>query len=169
MKKRLLIALAATLVLSGAVTGGVIGVQHHQEKKAEQRAAAERRAEIRAAEREHQECVDATEDYLEAVSDVDSVVEVGVSFTDYSDLVLDAAKESKKVGEVTDDCQSDVVDELDEALSSYAEASSDWNDCIYDDFDCDVDDLDLSTTWFSAGLSVETARLGLKGEKGTDS
>jgi hypothetical protein len=165
MKRKVLVALVATLVVGFGATGTVLYVQHRAEvQRAEAAAAKERAAErerreaVAAAKAAHEECVAATEDYLSAVQDIDAVVSVGVSYDDYSDLVRDAAIAQRRMGTVAPRCTSGVVEPLDEALDQYTEASSEWNDCIFDsDFSCDVDDLDLSSGWLLAGASLLTA------------
>lgn len=165
MRRKVVVALVATLVVALGATGTVLYLQHRAEverveaAEARERAAErERRAELAAAEQAQEECVAATADYLAAVQDIDAVVSVGVSYDDYSDLVRDAAIAQRRLGSVAPRCTSGVVEPLDEALAEYTDASSEWNDCIFDDtFSCDVDELDLSTGWLLAEASLMLA------------
>lgn len=176
MKRKIVVALVATVVVASGVTASVLVVQHRAEsarvaaeKAKEREAERERLAALAEKEAAHEECVAATADYLAAVQDVDAVVSVGVNLQDYGDLVRDAAMAQRRLGPVTPACQSGVVDPLDEAMAEYTDTASEWNDCIFDDdFSCDVDDLDLSTPWLAAGVALLGAEDFVSGTGGAN-
>ena len=95
---------------------------------------------------------------------VDSRLDVGLSYSDYSEIVGEASVFKGMVDE-------DIVADIDYcasahsgaefALLTYSLAASRWNDCIFDDYDCEVDDLDLSSSWVISGNAVEAAQTAL--------
>ena len=177
MRRKVVVALVATLVVALGATGAVLYLQHRAEverveaAEAKERAAErERRAELAAAEQAQEECVAATGDYLAAVQDIDAVLDVGVNEEDYGDLVRDAARSARRVGAVEQRCQDGLVAPLDDALDLYTDAASDWNDCLYDDIfvECDVDGLELSAEyWEPATLLVAAATSFADGTDGS--
>lgn len=174
VRRTVLLVLVAVVVIAVGATGTVLVVQQRAEQAREDEVAAERREAERerkadlAAEAAAQEaCLDEASGYLEAVQDIDAVLDVGVNYEDYSDLVRDASIASRRVSGIDADCESQLVEPLDEAMVEYVAAASDWNDCIVD-FDCDTDDLDLSGDyWLPASLLVAAAEVFVDGTDGS--
>ena len=138
--RRVLIAAAIALVLALAVGGGAVAYNNHQEQMArqavaEKAAAAERakqqteaaRAEAKAA------CEAETSEALESLRGIQNIVDVGVRYSEYNELVLKAARSVGSLDTQLDPACQSVVKNLEKAFRQYGKASNTWNDYIYND------------------------------------
>lgn len=149
--RRLSLVVAIGLVLlSAAVWGVVVLVQHQQASQA----AADRADAVAKCHRQ-------IGDFVEALRDIDSRLDVGMTQRDLMDAAADAAAERNDVDEsaLSDACDS-TYDRAESALQIYAATAMEWNDCIFSDDWCDPDDpddLDLQTPWSHASDALDEA------------
>ena len=176
-KQRKIIAIVGTVVLVlGIIAGGYYGYRGYQEHKAEEAhaaAIAAKKAAKKEAARKHaaqiKKCEDEIGDYVGALEDIDSRLDIGLNQATLSDMAGDAASEQNDVDDdnLPDFCQ-EALDYADGALSLYSSSSMDWNECIWDDW-CDPDFLDLQSDWSDASYKLEKAKaLMEEGAEGTD-
>ena len=142
MKRKLIVALVATVVVAVGATASVVVVQQRAEaarvaedEARERKAERERLAALAEAQAAHEECVTTTADYLAAVQDVDAVVSVDVNLQDYGDLVRDAAMAQRRLGPASPACRSGVVDPLDDAMAECSNLSGDERVTCWADID----------------------------------
>lgn len=167
MKRIIIAAVAAVVLLGVAGLATYLVVDHRKEVAAQEREDAQKaerdakraaaKAEAEAAEEARvaafAECLDETEAYFDAVQAVDALVTAGVSYDNYSAQVQAAVIASSQVRGVDDDCQGGLVDPLDEAVALYSAVDMRWNECIFgSDFSCDPETIDLQTDWLSAAV-----------------
>lgn len=172
MKRIIIAAVAAVVLLGAAGLTTYLVVDHRKEVAAQEREdeqKAERDADRAAAKAEaeeaeaarvaaFEECLDETEGYFDAVQAVDALVTAGVSYNNYSAQVQAAVIASSQVRGVDDGCQQGLVDRLDEAVALYSAVDMRWNECIFgSDFSCDPETIDLQTDWLSAAVALLAA------------
>lgn len=174
----ILLVVGCLLAIGGSATGVALYLDHRADVRAE--AAADRReaAEKAAAEAEEREreaaaaeaaqkaqeeydgCVRELDPLLNALSEVDARLDVGLSYDEYSDKVGDASVAYSRIAfrELEPDCVSRVGVALENALNKYSAVASDWNDCIYDVYcsDSDLDDR-LQPRWAAASRLISRA------------
>ena len=101
-----MIALATSLALA-VIAGGVFALNAKN--------ASDERAEAEAAEKakvaaDFEQCQEETADYLDALQSVSGLVDAGVTQSNDGQAVGAAAGEGRRVGDVSEDCQTLVVD-----------------------------------------------------------
>jgi tetratricopeptide (TPR) repeat protein len=171
---KILAAVIAVLLVAG---GGAYALYLDHERdlaaaqRAEQRQAEKERQEAEAAAKEaaeaeraaeqqaYEECVSELSPLMDALSEVDARLDVGLSQSDFSDLVGDASVAYNRVDadELAGECLSAGA-KLETALNKYSRAASEWNDCIWDDW-CTMDSIDpqLQRKWSDAADAIEEA------------
>jgi len=109
------------------------------------------------------------DDFIKALHEMDSRLNVGLSYASYSDrlgdisVAYDASLASLK-GPDALQCLTDVAVPAEAALNHYLAAQRRWSRCI-DDIGCDVDSIDgaLQSRWQRAGRQIVHADDGLAG------
>lgn len=118
-----------------------------------------------AAQELHAECEAALGDFLEALQEIDSRLNVGLVFQDYTNRVGDAQVEYDQVpfDSLALPCVTGVGIPAEAALNHYIRADNQWNNCI-GDFNCDTDGIEpeLQKKWSKATSAIESAREGLE-------
>jgi hypothetical protein len=119
------------------------------------------------AKKRAQTCRSHVAGFVEALRDVDSRLDVGLSYSEYSDAVGDAAVERGRAGNAASAGRAcaRIANAAESAFNLYNGAVQTWNDCIFDDpisiYDvgCTLDDIefDLQLNWLKASDKVETA------------
>jgi hypothetical protein len=96
---------------------------------------------------------------LDALSEVDARLDVGLSQSEFSDLVGDASVAYSRIeaDELAADCLSPGA-KLESALNKYSRAASEWDDCIWDDW-CTMESIDsqLQRKWSDAAEAIDDA------------
>ncbi len=139
------------------------------ERLAKATRAREKQHAVSAARARFNACDEQIGDLLEAEQDLGSRLDVGLSFTDYSERVGDvsAAYGRVRLPELKRDraCLLVAVG-AERALNKYVAANNRWNKCIQD-FECSTDAIepDLQESWADASLSADRARNRLDGLK----
>jgi hypothetical protein len=99
-----------------------------------------------------EDCVEEAGDFFDALMDLDSRLDVGLNFADYSERVGDAkvAYDRIDVDELDPRCIV-IAAKAEDAYNHYAEAYNTWNGCI-GDADCDNDSIRpaLQAEWADA-------------------
>lgn len=141
-KRTRVLILAAVVLILGVVGAGIaaatlIGPSAEEEAEA-------------ALKSDQQSCREAAGDYFDALDDLDSRLDVGLTQSVYSSLVGDIAVERNSVDEAAandlDFCAS-ALEAADAVAFAYSFDAQAWNNCIFKD-GCDPDtDLDLSSGW----------------------
>jgi hypothetical protein len=135
----------------------------------EKRAAAERkeRDRVQKAKEAFETCTDELGDYLESLDEINSRLDIGLSYDEYTDQVGDLRVEYGKIdfddlGDAGLTCLSDVGVPSENALNQYTKAAKRWGAC-FEDFDCDTDSIQpaLQKRWSRASTYVEKAEEGL--------
>lgn len=130
-----------------------------EQREAEAAAEAAAEAERAAEEQAYEECVSDLSPLMDALSEVDARLNVGLSQSEFSDLVGDASVAYSRIDadELSGECLSAGA-KLETALNKYSRAASDWNDCIWDDW-CTMDSIDpqLQRKWSDATDAIESA------------
>lgn len=97
-------------------------------------------------------CQSSIGDFLDDVSGIDSRLDVGMTYSDYSSKVADANVTHDRVdaSSLTGKCLAAAV-AAEKALNAYIKAYNKWNNCIEDD-SCDTDSITpaLQTIWTTA-------------------
>ena len=112
----------------------------------------------RAAERfaAYQQCRTRTRPLIQALNELDSRLDVGLSFSEYGTQVgnLSVAYARLRPGALDMECL-DVAVDLETSYRKYAQAQNVWNDCITD-FGCSVDSIEprLQDYWLDAGTAL---------------
>lgn len=134
----------------------------------------------KAAQERARRCRAAISSFLDAVQEVDSRLDVGLSYDEYSDAVGDASVErgrARDVGSFGRRCQR-AFTAAEEAFHKYRSGASTWNDCISDvsvsiyfDTSCTFDDIDpeMQEYWADAHSLIETAFQRLRSVAGNPS
>ena len=121
----------------------------------------------RAAERfaAFQQCRTRTRPLIQALNELDSRLDVGLSFSEYGTQVgnLSVAYGRLRPGALDMECL-DVAVDLETAYRKYAQAQNVWNDCITD-FGCSVDSIEprLQDYWLEAGSALTRGKRELNG------
>lgn len=109
-------------------------------------------------------CPDEMVEFVEALQDLDSRLNVGLNFQAYSERVGDArvAYDRIDIDELGSGCVEHVGAPAEDAMNAYIDAYNTWNDCI-GDIDCDNDSItpDLQAEWADATELVQGASDGL--------
>lgn len=121
--------------------------------------------------REHQrglelaECETVIGDYVDALVELDTGLDIGMTLADYTSQVRELAstKNDVETSGLSETCES-VLEDADTAYDLYAAAVSEWDDCVWD-YGCDTDtDIDLSGDfWIPASMKVDSATHELDG------
>ncbi len=104
---------------------------------------------------------------LDALSEVDSRLDTGLTNPDYGTALGDVSVEYNKLelDRLSDQCVDEVGVALEDAFNAYIEAGNRWDRCIEDTY-CDVD-LDalpqMRRQWSKASDLIADARSGLEG------
>jgi hypothetical protein len=172
-------ATLGALVLTVAGCGG--DGQSDQEREQAAQAAVQRRedrehereeARRKAVERERDRknaaaCQRMLTDFVDTVGELDSRLDIGLNYDEYTDQVADAKVVYDRIdfhgaGTGSLDCIQQVGLPAERALNQYAKAAGTWGDC-FDDFDCDTDSIqgDLQSRWTRASAQVDRASRAL--------
>jgi hypothetical protein len=105
-------------------------------------------------------CETSIGDFLDAVGGIDSRLDVGMTFSDYSSKVADAnvAHDRVDASSLSGKCLTS-GGAAEKALNSYIKAYNKWNDCINDDY-CDTDSItpSLQAIWSQATTQDRRAK-----------
>jgi len=184
MTRVLLIILSAVAMLGGITACGsssedsstAAATQSQQEERDEQaeQAAKEREEDERKqAEAEAEakvmaeSCEDTLGDFQDAMSELDSRLDIGLNYDEYTDAVADANVEYDKIDfdDLSDNsrCVGSVGVPLEKALNKYIQAANIWSKC-FDDLGCSNDQIKgkLQLRWTEATLKIEKAKDAMK-------
>jgi hypothetical protein len=124
----------------------------------------EQKAASRARAAAYLKCQANVGDLVDALTDLNSRLDVGLTFSSYSDRVgeVRAAYDRMDVNSESLDCLAVGVP-AESAMNAYITAHSTWNDCIQN-IDCNTDDIDpqLQAQWSKAALKVDSAVAALR-------
>lgn len=102
---------------------------------------------------------------LKQLRELDSRLNVGLNYDEYTTEVGDIRVVYDSVVEQADDptCLTSVGIPAEEALNQYAKATGKWEEC-FDDIDCDTDSIEptLRKYWDRASTAIDTAEQGLE-------
>jgi hypothetical protein len=114
---------------------------------------------------EQAECAERFDGLIRALEELDSRLNVGLVFQDYTNRVGDIASEYGRIRfrQLGFSCINEVGIPLEEAVNSYIDAQNRWNECI-GDFGCDIDSIEpeLQRHWRDATRDIRAARQGLR-------
>lgn len=170
---------AAILLICGSGVGVAVwlneragdraaAAEAERQAQAEERAAAEAEAERKAAEaralaaaqQTYDACAGQVQPLIDALSEVDARLDVGLNLDEYGDLVGNAsvAYDRMDPSKLEPEC-IEVGVPLENALNKYIEASSKWNDCVWE-LSCEDAEQDrkLQPRWASAATYIERAK-----------
>jgi hypothetical protein len=112
-------------------------------------------------------CEDDAGKLVDALSELNSRLNIGLSYDEYGDKVADVRVAYDDVGfsdaDPEDlDCISEVGIPAEKALNTYASAYRTWNKC-FESFSCDNDDITpvLQRRWSRATIQVDQAKSGM--------
>ncbi len=109
-------------------------------------------------------CPDEISDFVAALQELDSRLDIGLNFQEYSERVGDARVAYDRVDaeDLDASCIEHVGVPAEDAMNAYIEANSTWNDCISDP-DCSNDSIatELQAKWAEATELIEEAKDGL--------
>jgi hypothetical protein len=161
--------LAVPLVIAGAAVAIVLATTG-SDTSTEQAATtatidtqAQRRA---AAVANYEKCRDTTRPLLDKLHELDSRLDVGLNYDEYTDKVGDVNvaydRVTPKIGGQPQ-CVTSVGIPAEAAFNQYVKASNIWGEC-FDDINCDNDSIepDLHNHWNKASNSIDSADRGLK-------
>ena len=162
-RRRSLIFVLASVLTLGLIVSTVVLVRNHQAVEArKERIAAEKAADKKAEEERLQaieDCKVRLGDYMDALAEIDSRLDVGLTADDLGEKAGDAAVEEGQIDEsaLSGFCL-EAKEEADVALTAHSNSASKWDDCIWADY-CDPDyDIDLQGPWVRASNSIQKAR-----------
>jgi hypothetical protein len=156
-----MIVIPAALIAGGAVTAALLGVFGGDDGSdgaaRSEDTAAEDRTE---AEESYNTCRRQIGPLLDELQELDSRLDVGLSYDEYTTHVGDARVIYDRVVDEVDDttCLTEVGLPAERAFNQYVKASNKWGDC-FEDLDCDPDAIEptLQTHWDRASTLVESA------------
>jgi hypothetical protein len=103
--------------------------------------------------------------FVDALTELDSRLSVGLNYANYSDHVGDArvAYDRIDVKDLDLDCLTDVGAPAEKALNYYIDAYKIWNDCVGDIY-CSNDDIrsKLQRKWAQATAKIDKAKAALR-------
>jgi hypothetical protein len=121
----------------------------------------------RKAAKRDQACRTRVAGFVESLRDIDSRLDVGLSYNEYSDVVGDASVERGRADAAAQAGRTcaRIASASEAAFGLYNDAVQTWNDCLFDDpisiFDvgCTTDDIEyeLQDYWYRASAKVERA------------
>ena len=127
-------------------------------------AAQEAQERLDAVQAEYDTCSLEIAPLLEDMKTVDARLDVGLSQSDFSELVGSASVSygAMDVAELNGGCLP-AGSLLETGLNKYIASVSKWSDCIYDDY-CNMDDIDpeLQRSWSAASSLIDRASAKLK-------
>jgi hypothetical protein len=144
-----------TLVAMSSLTASCIMVERSGGNGESQSGEGSKEAQIR--------CQLDTEEFLDALRELDSRLEVGVQLASYLELVGDAqAAFDRMTAGVSDDCREQVGIPGAHALNAHIVAGATWNRCIQR-VGCDLKSIDpkLQKKWSLASRKLAEAESGL--------
>ena len=113
----------------------------------------------------YQECQNRTRPLVNELNELDSRLDVGLSFAEYGSHVgnLSVAYSRLRPGSLDFECLDAAV-AFETAYRKYARAYNVWNDCI-GDFGCSVDSIEsrLQVYWLEAGSAFDRGKRALNG------
>jgi hypothetical protein len=149
----------AALVMSDDRSSSTSASESSEDAEAEA-AAAEAAEEARAVA---QKCRRQVDGLLRALKEIDSRLDVGLAYDEYSGYVGDAsvAYDMIPFERMSTDCVHEVGVPLENAINAYITASNEWDDCVWDDW-CDPEhDIPLQRRWLRASTQIDDAETGL--------
>jgi hypothetical protein len=157
---------AVALIVSDGSSSGKDDSSSEQSVASERAQAAEER---RAAQAKYDTCQDQMGDLLDSLTELDSRLDVGMNYDEYTDSVGDirVAYDQVPFDEANDPtCLTSVGLPSETALNHYAKATRIWSAC-FDDFNCSTDSIEpkLRRYWDKASASIDTAKEGLDSMK----
>ncbi|UGS35638.1 hypothetical protein DSM104329_02033 [Capillimicrobium parvum] len=172
----------AVLIVSVLLCGGALSAcgtdKEAQQRTQEIEAAAKRKAQQAAAERRAKKkaeaearnlvesCEHAMGEFQDSISELDSRLNVGLSYDEYTDKLGDVQVTYDQVDydELDDNprCLSGVGVPLESALNQYLKAANIWSDC-FDDVSCSNDSIQgsLQLRWAKASAKIRAAKNGM--------
>ena len=160
MGSRFALVLAVVGVTLAAITASGCGGPSAAEKQA--KAAAGAHAAHLAA---YRKCKTQVGPFLSALEDLNSRLDVGLSFSDYGTRVGDVrvAHDAAPFDELGAACLSVVAVPAEAAMNAYVKAYNKWNNCFNDDY-CTTDSIspELQAPWGTATGKIERAQAGLE-------
>lgn len=151
----------------GLLSTGLIACGDSGPSDAERRAAAAKKAKAKAraqAQARSEKCRDQLSGLLAGLKELESRIQIGMSYDEYTDQVADVNVAYNQVpfGQLDFGCVSKTGMPAEEALNSYADAADTWSEC-FSDFDCSLDSIDpeLQKDWNRAGSQLDDAQSGL--------
>jgi hypothetical protein len=156
---------AGGVALAVSLSGGSSGEQDDSSAESVAAEQARRADERRAAQAKFDTCEQQMGDLLESLSELDSRLDVGLNYSEYTNAVGDVRVEYDQVpfDDANDPtCITTVGLPAEAAFNQYVKATRVWNDC-FEDFNCSNDSIEpaLHRHWEKASRSVEKARDGL--------
>lgn len=153
---------------TSGTSGTAASTASDNDDRAEQAAKARReRARYAREKAAYDECTEQTGDLTRELSEMDSRLDVGLSYDEYTDFLADAKVAYDDIdfdasGVENFDCISQVGLPLEKAINQYLAAARVWGDC-FDDYSCDTDSIEprLQSRWSRAHAKVEQAKDGL--------
>lgn len=125
---------------------------------------ARERREKQQAQEEAAKCESQLADFLSALRELDSRLDVGLTYVEYSAQVGDVnvAYDQIPFDQLGTDCTIEAGVPSEDALNSYAKAVNIWDKCV-SDFGCDTDTIDpeLQAKWLDASTKLSEAERGL--------
>lgn len=110
-------------------------------------------------------CTSELESLVEALTDLDSRLDIGLSFSEYSERVGDAKVAYDRIDASVLDatCIEAIGTPAETALNAYIDAYNDWNDCIQDS-DCSTDSIEptLQGHWSKATSLLDAVQAKLR-------
>jgi len=163
-------ALAAPLALALFASACGDGDSGPSEAERQQSVTTQQREQAKAkAERVASACESATRDFLDALHEMNSRLDIGLTYADYGDRLGDVKVEyDTAVADIGDGadaapCLLGVGVPAEEALNYYTKAQNRWSRCT-EDIDCDSDSIkdELQRNWSRAGRQIDRADSALR-------
>jgi hypothetical protein len=171
--KRAVVAAAMIVACAG---GTACGTDEEAERRkadaaqAEKKRAAEQERKERAAAKARQQaedCGSELDPFIDTISELDSRLDIGLSYDEYTNEVADMKVEYDKIDfdAVSDagiECLQSAGLPAEQALRQHVKAAQAWSEC-FDDFNCENDTVkpELQRLWAKASRQGERARRGL--------
>ncbi len=148
--------IAGALLLLGGAIYATYTVQQNSAEKERRLQARKAALKARAARQaEYDSCFAAYSPVLAKLKELESKTDVGLNFSQHSELVQDAKVSFDAINKdaVSPRCYGDLNTSVESAVDSYIEASQLWNKCIFQDDTCDTDsdefNRDLNAKWLA--------------------
>lgn len=115
-----------------------------------------------------EECTGEVSDLMGKLKEIDSRLDIGLTFDEYGDHVSDAkvAYDAVDPESLPKGCLEEVATRAEDALNEYIKAFRLWSDC-FDRYACSNDTIDskLQARWANASNAIDSAARGLESLK----